>query len=200
MNSPRPPPPPFSLDPILVIARWKTFALKSRKKFGTKKAHVYSLAAWPSARISEGSKIRLLALSKPQYHLPLPLSLRFDSYDPHIVGCIAKIRCLPEGLVSATIVNECWRNAVSVIELEIPNVEDVLCSGSRPRQDRIPAQKAAAQLLNLCEISPPGPDRDCGGLDCIAPAAMSWSISGDEEDEWIQLSDIEESSEEMEGD
>ncbi|KAI0757820.1 hypothetical protein C8Q80DRAFT_1116813 [Daedaleopsis nitida] len=176
---------------IVAIAQWK--------KFEIKKAHVYSLVAWPTAKLAVGAQIRILALSNPQYHIPFPTPTQYDSYDPHIFGCISRI--LPStsgGLALVTVVNECRRNMVTIVELEVPNVENMLSGGGAlSTHNRKLALRAVKSLLPLEKIAPPGMGSDCLGLGCVAPGTASFSISDEEEAEWSPLSDIEEEEEDV---
>lgn len=169
--------PPLPLIPtsIRVLARWASYGLWSRRTYrnvpgssrSTRQTHVYTLATAPQFPLYEGGQVILLAVTREVYYAPYGDLLKVALYDPHIQGCITKIVPGGRGRALVTVVNECRRNPVDLIMLDVPLHPSVINMPGLPDDDSLSAGEE--QMGLLAHLSS---DLDCSqvcqGMTCDA--------------------------------
>lgn len=157
---------------ITLFAAWTGFARYSRHQMGAKKTHVYTLVYRPSTPLYEGAQIRIMAITLSAFHSLSASVSAIETYNPHVIGSITMIAHGQPGRVEITVVNECRRNTVEIVQINAPNHPDIVRwthfpfhDFDNPKSHNNPAP---------CTLLSPGDDlvesrdnAECGGSDCI---------------------------------
>lgn len=134
--------------------------------------------------------MKLIAVTRQAYYAPLQsLHLR-SAYDAHVMGSIAKIERGGRGRAIITIINECCRNFVEAVELDVPIHPRIVLFPTALDDDTISAGEDQLDLLRF-NIAPELDGVDiCRGLACrqtaheVADARIGVEI--------VELTDVEE--------
>ncbi len=105
--------------------------------------HNYSTHVKPSRPLAIGGRVRLLAFPKAAPTTPGTDLSKFKTYDPHVVGVVARIEEGTEGWARVTILNQCRGNAVKLVELDIVYVpNETIQRGTLQTEEREPRWEA----------------------------------------------------------
>lgn len=152
-----------------VLARWAGYVEgepKNRTEFLTR-THAYEAVRKPTVPLELGMQVKIYAVSPRNYcSLNDPDDL-LEAYDAHIIGRVTRVAGWRGASVGMEVVNECWRNAVRKIRLEVAYIPDVtvrrlahLRPGKGPKVARDDALGSAADV-----VLPPA-TWDCGAGGC----------------------------------
>lgn len=91
------------------------------------KKHEYKLVQVPGTPLTQGMQVQLYAILPTIYHSAhnLPLTGSYSAYDAHVVGRITRIAERRGKIVGIEVQNNCWRNMVKTIRLDVPYIPDI---------------------------------------------------------------------------
>lgn len=118
-----------SAEPMSVVAMWTDECpppLHLANGDATIVVHSYRLCTHPPLPITLGQPIRLYALTKTAFHSPSAVPAWHEAYDPHITGPVVSIEPSTPYTATVVIVNQCARQRVAAVNLEVPNASGVL--------------------------------------------------------------------------
>lgn len=121
----------------------------SSPSLGTRVAHHYRLFQLPLSPLHQGADVAIQAIVKSTFHSTPADPPTFHTVAAHIHGTILTILdkgCTDPGLVTLILVNDCPRNIVDVVALDVPNVPQIVSYPHQP-PPTTSARKHAARLL-----------------------------------------------------
>ncbi|KAI1781821.1 hypothetical protein LXA43DRAFT_1069694 [Ganoderma leucocontextum] len=124
-----PPPTIIPVHPDNIYAKWRwRITHKQRHPAPLLFTDCYDVTICPEHPLAVGRTVKIHALSKEAYHVPLyppPLPTRYDTYDPQIEGRIIRIRSIEGDTVEFVLENRIEGAAVNLAYIAvqcIPNV------------------------------------------------------------------------------